>query len=118
MSQRGVPILADGASSVADRSLGNSVGAIGWPVTRTGGFGPGAALGWGRATVPRPFNHPVERSRRALFTRGCPVAPGAMIVTWLILPVVICLSQGLSHACLSISNLYRETANGSAHVGH
>ena len=35
------------------------------------------------------------------------------IVTWLILPVVICLSQRLSHACLSISNLYSETANGS-----
>ncbi len=34
-------------------------------------------------------------------------------VTWLILPVVICLSQRLSHACLSISNIYRETANGS-----
>src|SRR5699024_2112178 len=32
---------------------------------------------------------------------------------WLILPVVICLSQRLSHACLSISNLYCETANGS-----
>ena len=27
-----------------------------------------------------------------------------VIVTWLILPVVICLSQRLSHACLSISN--------------
>ena len=27
-----------------------------------------------------------------------------MIVIWLILPVVICLSQRLSHACLSISN--------------
>ena len=25
------------------------------------------------------------------------------IVTWLILPVVICLSQRLSHACLSIN---------------
>jgi hypothetical protein len=35
------------------------------------------------------------------------------IVTWLILPVVICLSQRLSHACLSISTLYCETANGS-----
>ena len=34
-----------------------------------------------------------------------PVAnPGDTIVTWLILPVVICLSQRLSHACLSISN--------------
>lgn len=43
--------------------------------------------------------------------------PGAFlfftIVIWLILPVVICLSQRLSHACLSISNLYSETANGS-----
>jgi hypothetical protein len=29
---------------------------------------------------------------------------GEQIVTWLILPVVICLSQRLSHACLSISN--------------
>ena len=27
-----------------------------------------------------------------------------MVVTWLILPVVICLSQRLSHACLSINN--------------
>ena len=35
-----------------------------------------------------------------------------MIATWLILPVVICLSQRLSHACLSIA-LYCETANGS-----
>jgi hypothetical protein len=29
---------------------------------------------------------------------------GPRIATWLILPVVICLSQRLSHACLSISN--------------
>jgi hypothetical protein len=35
------------------------------------------------------------------------------IETWLILPVVICLSQRLSHACLSINTLYCETANGS-----
>ncbi|KAM0793817.1 hypothetical protein BDR22DRAFT_816241, partial [Usnea florida] len=39
------------------------------------------------------------------------------IDTWLILPVVICLSQRLSHACLSISNLYGETANGFS-MGH
>ena len=31
----------------------------------------------------------------------------ARAVTWLILPVVICLSQRLSHACLSISDLIR-----------
>ncbi len=30
--------------------------------------------------------------------------PPPTIVTWLILPVVICLSQRLSHACLSINN--------------
>ena len=35
----------------------------------------------------------------------------ATIATWLILPVVIRLSQRLSHACLSISE--SETANGS-----
>ncbi len=51
---------------------------------------------------------------RCLVAR-CPPRGGALrkIVTWLILPVVICLSQRLSHACLSISNLYGETANGS-----
>ena len=38
---------------------------------------------------------------------------GVRVATWLILPVVICLSQRLSHACLSISDLYCETANGS-----
>ena len=32
------------------------------------------------------------------------LSPGLTIVTWLILPVVICLSQRLSHACLSINN--------------
>ena len=31
-------------------------------------------------------------------------SPGVSWATWLILPVVICLSQRLSHACLSISD--------------
>jgi hypothetical protein len=50
---------------------------------------------------------------------GCSPSPpptgrrGVKVVTWLILPVVICLSQRLSHACLSISKIYSETANGS-----
>ena len=35
-----------------------------------------------------------------------------IIVFWLILPVVICLSQRLSHACLSKPN-NGEAANGS-----
>ena len=30
-----------------------------------------------------------------------------LVVIWLILPVVICLSQGLSHACVSISIIRR-----------
>jgi hypothetical protein len=30
-----------------------------------------------------------------------------MVVTWLILPVVICLSQRLSHACLSVNNVMK-----------
>ena len=36
-----------------------------------------------------------------------------IIAIWLILPVVIRLSQRLSHACLSINKSIRETANGS-----
>ena len=43
----------------------------------------------------------------------CARVRAARQATWLILPVVICLSQRLSHACLSISDLYCETANGS-----
>ena len=46
-----------------------------------------------------------------LRSRARGVSPEGRI--WLILPVVICLSQRLSHACLSISTLYCETANGS-----
>jgi hypothetical protein len=41
----------------------------------------------------------VRPSRRVGARRDPP-----SVVTWLILPVVICLSQRLSHACLSISN--------------
>ncbi len=37
---------------------------------------------------------------RAVWGTWC---PGPTTVTWLILPVVICLSQRLSHACLSIN---------------
>ena len=44
---------------------------------------------------------------------SCGRRSGLKAVTWLILPVVICLSQRLSHACLSINCLYCETANGS-----
>ena len=51
---------------------------------------------------PPPFTGRggVPRSDASLARRRGPVKT----VTWLILPVVICLSQRLSHACLSISN--------------
>ena len=44
-------------------------------------------------------------------SRACPVGT-VKAVTWLILPVVICLSQRLSHACLSMNDLHCEAANG------
>ena len=52
------------------------------------------------------------RSGMPLGVRGGKERP-ERVATWLILPVVICLSQRLSHACLSINCLYCETANGS-----
>lgn len=39
-----------------------------------------------------------------LMRRGVRKTASHKIATWLILPVVICLSQRLSHACLSINN--------------
>ena len=57
----------------------------------------------------KPFTRlpalPVTRELyRPRFSGRQALTPGRTIVTWLILPVVICLSQRLSHACLSISN--------------
>ena len=79
-----------------------------------------------RATEERALRRLYERVLRTLPRFGgcrgrfrgripCGGAPGrpAIAATWLILPVVICLSQRLSHACLSINSLYCETANGS-----
>ena len=91
---------------VVDGPLGNSVGAIGWP------GGPVAASLQG---PDRSGLRPPVRISLCPASAGCRhgTAAAFKIVTWLILPVVICLSQRLSHACLSISNLYGETANGS-----
>ena len=47
-----------------------------------------------------------ERFRGLRASVGCIIVSDSGVtiqVTWLILPVVICLSQRLSHACLSIS---------------
>lgn len=83
---------------------------------------PGAVGAAGRLRVaPSGFTYihsapPGARGPGAV-SPVCAVAGGAgahqVLGIWLILPVVICLSQRLSHACLSISNLYGETANGS-----
>jgi hypothetical protein len=91
---------------------------------RCGGRAPRELSGGNRMA-----GHALERSSRDAPVGGlappasellCPPCAGCRrglaalrIATWLILPVVICLSQRLSHACLSISNLYGETANGS-----
>ena len=54
-----------------------------------------------------------ERATRAPGPAGARTGDGFGEATWLILPVVICLSQRLSHACASMSGSYCETANGS-----
>jgi hypothetical protein len=88
------------------------VGANGWsrepPLDGRGK--PATELGDSSSLLPITTSAP-PGVRALIVAFGCDL--GAKIVTWLILPVVICLSQRLSHACLSISNLYCETANGS-----
>ena len=57
-----------------------------------------------RALYLAPFKGVSFRWRRAHARLCVQIAPLSRCVeTWLILPVVICLSQRLSHACLSIS---------------
>jgi hypothetical protein len=93
------------ASHGTVRSLTSGQGQSGGPCLARGEgpcWGPqvGAAKLW---LAVRPGNH-----LRPPFAGAClgtsPAPPWVTIVTWLILPVVICLSQRLSHACLSISN--------------
>jgi hypothetical protein len=116
---------------VADRHLGNSVGAIGWhpggvctrcsKMLRLFSLGVEVHGGFSLPFTLLPSNYSGLPSFVGwrFFSGGPNPSPGfwgslvKKIVTWLILPVVICLSQRLSHACLSISNLYGETANGS-----
>lgn len=47
--------------------------------------------------------YPLGMSMLVYCVRGPCLLVHVQIVTWLILPVVICLSQRLSHACLSIN---------------
>ena len=110
-----------GSSACGPVPEGLSVGAIGWsrcgpPVRR------GVAAVAGRSFAPSSLARlhpgvPVPGRFWALARGSTGLAAssprGVNRDIWLILPVVICLSQRLSHACLSISNLYCETANGS-----
>ena len=85
-------------------------------------FGSSPCLLSGPRSLEFAWSSTAQAVREALITSGTPhvlrtwgravgrLASLPTIVTWLILPVVICLSQRLSHACLSISNLYSETA--------
>ena len=59
-----------------------------------------ARVGVGEFTVPPELadTQPHSSFRFVRFAEA-----RALVETWLILPVVICLSQRLSHACLSIS---------------
>ena len=74
-------------------------------VRSTAGAARLRAQGGGKPTSRRPSDRPTARV-------GAP-RPTPRTAIWLILPVVICLSQRLSHACLSMSCSYCETANGS-----
>ena len=95
-------------------SGGNWMVVVGPPVRR------GGRRGWANASfAPSGFTY-IHSAPSGARGPGAVVPsggrqPGAhqVLGIWLILPVVICLSQRLSHACLSISNLYGETANGS-----
>jgi hypothetical protein len=61
----------------------------------------------GRASALRPLEF-APGVWVAELPSGCVGASGRFglegIATWLILPVVICLSQRLSHACVSINS--------------
>ena len=88
------------SGSAADRALRNSVGAIEMVACSDCALRALEVGDWD-CFVAIPF---LVQSGRfgglAAAFRRC----RRTIVTWLILPVVICLSQRLSHACLSISN--------------
>ena len=61
-------------------------------------------LAWGRH-APAGFGFGlVGRSVPRPWGRCVAIGFGKGIATWLILPVVICLSQRLSHACVSINS--------------
>ena len=100
-------LLLEPAVSLTDPTLRISVVAIGWPDDpQTANAWRGSTVGDAlRVSLPNNYSSRFAPALRREWRR--PLGEGAVrpkIVTWLILPVVICLSQRLSHACLSISN--------------
>jgi hypothetical protein len=83
-------------------TLGNSVGAIESVARRRRSYGASGTRGW--AAIRRGPTCTVTLTSATLRGGDRSLRRRFRIVTWLILPVVICLSQRLSHACLSISN--------------
>ena len=111
MSQCGLGLQVNSYSRLRRTTpSGTYVGAIGWPVD----VGFNETLVFCSIIQGRGFGSSLPPTVITILTSlrgGLPGAPTfwgvatpVKIVTWLILPVVICLSQRLSHACLSISN--------------
>jgi hypothetical protein len=110
--------------SLREYGVPRSQGVVPNPISQIQGLGEGkrasSPLG-GPPQLCRPvcLNSPTNSVLQARASQGAMAAARTWqrvwvkVATWLILPVVICLSQRLSHACLSISKIYSETANGS-----
>ena len=120
------PVPQATSPGIADLGLGRTAlwgaqgrhhGAAEPPATRPPWMGGGRRAGRrpGPGSIRRPapllakqLRPPARRAVARVATgaplAGAPARHPVRIATWLILPVVICLSQRLSHACLSISN--------------
>ena len=81
------------------------------PTRDTSPLTVGACRATPRCPAGGPHGEPDVGRRASVESTGR--ARRERAATWLILPVVICLSQRLSHACVSMNRSYDETANGS-----
>src|SRR5438045_3483289 len=104
-----VPLVADPAwpgvsrSSLMEVGLGaHRVGSDLWGVPSVCPRATGRATGRSSPSIESELSGTGDIPRRPM--DGLATLSSEAVVTWLILPVVICLSQRLSHACLSISN--------------
>ena len=100
MWKNGRAVVVDVVACMRERARLRGAAAAG----RLNGMAAAAALGRAYERASRTNERPTDR-RNERFVLAGPGAPGRpereRTATWLILPVVICLSQRLSHACLS-----------------